>query len=119
MSARLNPFDWKTSYCDCGSKLRKVDYKLNNTWVVTCGKCFKQIGWLPETMPADVAGDFRCNYGNKHKGKKLKHIPKDYLEWLDLHAVKISPILRMAVTAILEEERNACSSSGGGKGVVE
>jgi hypothetical protein len=42
-----------------------------------CATCGKWIKWVTHVKN----DDFIIPYG-KHKGKKLKDLPKDYLEWL-------------------------------------
>ena len=50
-----------------------------------CSECGAWLRWLPAQVPEAAAlvrvGDIEIPFG-KHKGKKLKDIPRDYLEWL-------------------------------------
>jgi len=59
------------------------------------------IGWLPESMPVDVALEVVCQAGAKHAGKKYKYIPRDYINWLYYNSTIKHPVQAMAVEAIV------------------
>lgn len=46
-----------------------------------CTSCGKHQRWLPKDVTLDRAREFVMPFG-KHKGKKLKDIDDEYLDWL-------------------------------------
>ena len=64
-----------------------------------CGKCNTWIGW--KEQPSE---NFIFPFG-KYKGEKLKHIPTNYLEWLEEKDV-CKGVLKVKVLEVLDKRED-------------
>lgn len=69
--------------CDCGSKEQlMVEQEFKNKTVhirLDCMGCGKFLRYLPQSNVNN--DDFVMPFG-KHKGKNIKDVPSDYLQWI-------------------------------------
>jgi len=56
--------------------------KIGPNRLLECEKCFKKLAWVPYPMPLVMALEVEITFG-KHAGKKLKDVPRQYLNWLN------------------------------------